>query len=211
MWPPRTVVDDSYELQHRTFRRLPGVGEAVVAQEAKDGALVVVGEPVMRMPASATSRRLRPTEVQKMQGAAGFQYASNLIQRAFLLATFEVVQHERGQHAIERGVWVVQRIRKSAIELDARANAPGFPRRSRERFVVGINANDVDIRARCLRKNDQAPCAAADIEHTMTGKEVGLAQKLPSCVVESQQRREGIVEGQQPLDAHSRDEWSVRC
>ena len=44
----------------------------------------------------------------------------------------------------------------------------------------------------------------------MTQVEFGLAQKLPSCVVESEQSGDRIVERQQPINAHSREEWTFR-
>jgi hypothetical protein len=114
------------------------------------------------------------------------------------------MKHERGQHAIESPVWIVEGIRETAMKLDDRACAFGLSRRSRERSLVRIHTDDVDVRVQRVRKNDQASGSAADVEYAMTWAEFRLAQKLLSCTIESEQRRDRVVEGQEPIEAHSR-------
>ena len=131
-----------------------------------------------------------------MQTTISSQHAPDFAEGSSLLVPSEVVKHERGQHSIERAVWIVQRIRESAIELDARVCASGFSRRSSERPVIWIHSNNVDAWVRRLRQHDQASGSAADVEYAMARMEFGLAQKLPSCVVEPEQPGDRIVERQ---------------
>ena len=72
------------------------------------------------------------------------------------------------------------------------------------------DTDNVDVGVRRLRQHYQAPGSAADIEYAMTRTHFGLTEKFPSRVVEAEQRRDRIVERQQPIDAHSREECAFR-
>jgi hypothetical protein len=114
------------------------------------------------------------------------------------------------KHAIERRVRIVQCIRETAMELDVRPGALCLARRSSERLLVGIQPDDLHVREELLHKNDQAPGSTSDVEHAVNP--VGDPPGAEGPVSPGRVRAAGerLVEGQEPVGAHSRKEWPSR-
>src|SRR5690349_19783351 len=99
------VVDDlNVPAEQRAVACRLRVVEAGAGHQREHRMLCVLAQSVVRMQAEeprAMSGRRRPTEIQQMQAAAGFQHASDFTQRPLLLDALQVVKHERREHAIE--------------------------------------------------------------------------------------------------------------
>lgn len=116
--------------------------------------------------------RIRSSEVEEMQAAARLQHSPDRAQRTFFLAAFEVVEHERREHAIERRVRIVQRVGEAALEGDIDSRLLCLPLGSRERPRVRIESDDLDLREQPLRENDEAPCSTPDIKYPLARLEI---------------------------------------
>jgi hypothetical protein len=133
--------------------------------------------------ARAMPPRLRSVEVQQVQAAAIFQHASDLAQRPLLVGAFQVMEHERGKHAIEGPRGIVHRIRETTIELNRDSSSLCLASSSSERLLLRVETDDLDTRKQSLDEHGETPRATPDIEHTMTRLEVRLDDELPPCAI----------------------------
>ena len=139
------------------------------------------------------------------------QDASHLAQRRLLVALPQVVQHERGEHALEGAVGVGQRVAEPLVERQHDAGPGRLAPGARERRRVGIDPDDGDPGMSPRDSSSgQAAGAAAEVEHALTGLERGLLHQRGPGGVATEEPVDRIVERQQPAGGRRRGGTSAR-
>src|SRR4030095_15787386 len=88
------------------------------------------------------------------------------------------MEHERRDDAVERAIVIRQHVGEAAIELHGERLVGELAPRALERFRVGIEADDLDVRMLAFRQERDAAGAAADLEQVLLGMKVYLIDQL---------------------------------
>lgn len=127
-----------------------GFAESCVAQQCWDPVVPVAlermtpsgeaGQPAQVVAVAA--------EVHEVQGGFRAQDAQDLAQRRDADVRVEVVEHQRGEHAVEAAVGVWELISEPAIELERESGTARFAACAGERFGVRVQSDDLELRVR---------------------------------------------------------------
>jgi hypothetical protein len=85
----------------------------------------------------------------------------------------DVVEHQAGQHPVERGVRVGQLLGVAVVEAHREPGSPRLAACSVQRALVGVDPDDLDVGMTLPGGDDEAAGATADIEHPQTGPQLG--------------------------------------
>jgi hypothetical protein len=138
----------------------------------------------------------RAFEIQHVKLASGPEHAMSFAKHAFSFSTGQVVEHKRGEHAIEGVLGIGQSIGKSLIKLDREFGMCRFALCTRQSFWIRIKSNDCGFRMKPLDHHGQRTRTAAHFEDTMSGTEIGLIYKCSPRGVSAEQLHNGVIEWQ---------------
>ena len=153
---------------------------------------------------------LRTGEVHEVERTARSEHPPRFAKHLLLVRGLDVMKHHRGEHAIERGVGVGQRVREALVESHGRSLSFGLPSRAREGLRVGIEPDRDDARKGLADLQDQRARAASDVQDVVPGRERRLVDEHSASAVAAEQLRQRIVEGQEQIAAGRGKEVSVR-
>jgi hypothetical protein len=120
----------------------------------------------------------------------------HLAQHALLLATFEVMEHERGEDRIEESIRVWERIGKPILEPNRDPGPFRFAPGPSQCLRIGVEPDDGYPSVKALDPDRQATGAAADIENGIPGLKRGMPDQGDSRSIHSEERGQGVVQGQ---------------
>jgi len=144
-----------------------------------------------------------------MQRAARAQDTQDLAQRGDAQVGLEVVEHQRREHAVKAAVRVRELVGKAAIEFEREPGAPRLTAGAGERFGIGIQPDDLELRVRPLDQQREVACPAADLQHPLGRFKLGLIGELAVRGLNSDQARKRVIQRQQPIAPHAREEAST--
>src|SRR4051812_16717512 len=99
-------------------------------------------EPVME-PSGCCS--FAACEVDHFETALRPQHALHLAEGCELRAALEVVEHERGEHAIEARRFAIEAVGEAALELNPDLGAAGLALRTRQGSRIRVDSDGLDV------------------------------------------------------------------
>jgi hypothetical protein len=141
-----------------------------------------------------------------VQAPAGPQHAPHLGERAFLLKARQVVEHQRGEHAVEARVREGQRAGVSLAPLDLEPRARGLGARPLERGRIGVDPHDARSGMAPLDAHRERSGAAADLEHVLALADPrALDQPAAGELLAADRAQQGIVEREEQVPGRRGD------
>jgi hypothetical protein len=117
-------------------------------------------------------------EINEVQGASWPEGTKGFAEGKRFPFWLDMVEHERGQDPIERGVGIGQLLRKAWIELKGDPTALGLSAGARQGFRVGVNPNNLGGGMQPLGQDGQVACSATDFEDSVVRADSGLTDEL---------------------------------
>src|SRR5712692_8925406 len=149
---------------------------------------------------------MRLAPVGDVELASGPQDSKHLAERALLVLTIEMVQHERREDAIKAAVSIRERPRHSRRDLQSKILAGRFRCRDPENLQIAIHTVDGSVRGTLVYQEHQRPGSTSQIQNPIVRFDPG---ELNEASLESPLRHrpanEWIVEPIQPSIAERGD------
>src|SRR5215217_3055268 len=187
---------------------LSRICETCFAHERRNAVSEVVSQAlasVLEASDKTVGPHLRSSEVNQVQGAAGFEYPPCLRQCLLLLVWLKVMEHESGKHSVERRIRIGKLLRVPAIQLHEERFSLGFSSGAGKRLRVRIEPNNFGLRMKVFDKDREVSSTAADLDDTMIRLNTRLIDQLSVDRLEAQQLLERVVKRKQPVVPHPRE------
>src|SRR5262245_62376749 len=117
----------------------------------------------------ALERATRRPEVEQMEGAARAQQAPHVAEGVAFLLRGEVVDHQRGDDAVEARGGERRASGVADVELERDARLLGLAARERERLRVRIEADHLRGGLAPQQRQRELAGAATEVEHALAG------------------------------------------
>lgn len=118
-------------------------------------------------------------EVNHMDGTPGPEDTAHLKESKFPHRGLEVVEHEGGQHSVERGVRIGKLLGEAQVELDRGGLAFGFSPSPIQRLRIGVEPDNLGFGMSAFEKNGHIAGPAANLKHAIARMDIRLIDQPP--------------------------------
>jgi hypothetical protein len=152
----------------------------------------------------------RGAEVEQVEAPARDQDAPHVGEGRALLVACQVMEHERGEHAVEARVGGGDGVAEALEPVDREAQALGLRARAGERLRVGVERHEGDAGMPLRDRERERARAAAEVEHALARLERRDGEQSRAGAPGADQPAEGVVEREQEVASRGGDEVAVR-